>query len=241
MDTVWKVKVEVEAPGFERVYKSVRRLATAHKIEQIDCQEIAIVAILENPGNIPAAIRAARQALNSERRQRRVGRQIDNRVDGAEEEAVRLDRRTLPGGKTLTHLDEEGEYEDYGDQDQDHGDRDLDTQNEGYEGYELPKIPPHDLVGAIMFLARHGKDVGQIAERTGVTRARIRQILRGPEKIRQAVRMAEQQKELPGLECEPDDLRPPREPIKHKPRVAHAESATDQGLSLFSAVEGELA
>ncbi len=51
-------KGELKAPGFTKVYESVRRLAIFHKVEQADCQGVALLAIVEYPNNISAAIRA---------------------------------------------------------------------------------------------------------------------------------------------------------------------------------------
>lgn len=75
-------------------------------------------------------------------------------------------------------------------------------------------------MGEIIFWARCGADVAQIAELTGRSEARIRQILRAPEKIRQAIAYVEANPTLPGLGLE-NYLPAPRKKIKHKPRGAH--------------------
>lgn len=225
-------KVESEVPGFTKVYESVRRLAAHHKVDQVDCQEIAIVAILEHPGDTPAAIHAARQELNKERRQRLPGRPINDRVDCEDEEEI-ADTRTLPRkfSAVLSLVDDDGQLID---KDEITGEDQASIEEDEHD-HELPLISPGNLISAIMFLARHGKDVGQIAERTGVTKHRIRQILRDQEAIRRAIEDAAAQKELPGLECGPEDIRAPRKPIHHKPRTVQ----THMGLSLFEMEEEE--
>jgi hypothetical protein len=229
-------KLEKEAPGFMRVYESVKRLALFHKIDLGDCQEMALVAIIEHPGCISAAIRVARRELNAERRQRRGGRPVDDRVDGGEavEVEIEADLRTLPEGIKPSALNDDGEWDEIagGDQEQaadldDHDDRDL------------PMIVPHDLVGEIIFWARCGADVAQIAELTGRTPERIRQILRDPEKIRQAIAYVEANPTLPGLGLE-NYLPAPRKPIKHKPRQADEDQDHKQTLSFFEMEEEEL-
>ena len=204
-------KLEKEAPGFMRVYESVKRLALFHKIDLVDCQEMALVAIIEHPGCISAAIRAARRELNAERRQRLPARRINDRTDGGQVE-IEADLRTLPEGIKPSALNDDGEWDEIagGDQEQaadldDHDDRDL------------PMIVPHDLVGEIIFWARCGADVTQIAELTGRTPERIRQVLRDPGEIRKAVAWAQANPTIPGLgleNCPPA----PRKKIKHKPR-----------------------
>jgi hypothetical protein len=240
MDMDWKLKVEKKAPGFRKVYGSVRRLAAFHKVDQVDCEGMALVAIVEHPGNIAAAIKAARRALNAERRQRLPCRPIDDRVDGSGDEGEAfIDSRTLPGGKTLTHLDEEGEWVDTNEITD--GDAailacDLD---QGNEDYNLPKLSPSNLYAAIIFLADYGFDVNQIAAKTGVTRHRIRQILRDRKAILVEVERATAQPGLPGFECTPAEICAPRKPIKHKPRAARAELEENQSLSLFEIEEEE--
>ncbi|WP_168185767.1 hypothetical protein [Acidiferrobacter sp. SPIII_3] len=217
-------KLEAEAPGFTWVYKSVKRLALFHKIDLVDCQEIALLAIVEHPGNLQAATRAARGELNAERRQRRGGRPIDDRTDGdGEGVEVEADRRVLPGGFQLTHLNDEGEYQDQNDQG--HGDQ----VNDCTEDHDTRRLPTnvHGLIGAIMFWADRGMNVKQIAERVGRTQERIRQILNDPEKIRRAVAYAKAHPTFPGLgleNCPPA----PGKKIKHKPRDAHP-IAQDRG------------
>jgi hypothetical protein len=219
-------KLELEAPGFTRVYESVRRLATFHKIEQADCQGTALVATLEHPNSIQAALRAARRALNDERRQRLPARQIDGRTDDDEGvEAAEADRRTLPGEFDLINLNDEGEYYDHGDQDhedQPTGDQVPDpTEDRACDlPHDLPVIVPRDLITAIIFWAGQGKDVEQIAELVGRTEARIHQILRDPKAIRRAIARAIANPALPGLGLE-SYLPTAREKIKHKPRGAH--------------------
>jgi hypothetical protein len=195
MGTDWKKKVESEAPGFGKVYESIRRLATFHKVEQADCEAIALVAIVEHPGCVQAAISAARHALNDERRQRLPGRPIDDRVDGeqVDEVEVRQDLRTLPEGKTLKHLNEEGEW----------AENEI-TEEDRVQAFELfptddrdlPKLSPSTIASAIIFLAGRGQDVKQIAKRLGRTPARIRQILRDKQKIREVVAEALAQRDL---------------------------------------------
>lgn len=222
-------KLESEAPGFTRVYESVKRLALFHKIEEADCQGMALVAVVEHPGCISAAIRAARRALNAERRQRLPGRPINDRVDAGEdtgeEVEIEADRRALPEGKTFKNLDEEGEYQDPADQD--HEDPDQATPTEDHDTRCLPSNV-HGLIGAIMFWAGCGGDAEQIAELVGRTPERIRQILSDPEAIRRAVAYAKAHPTIPGLGLE-EHPPAPRKKIKHKPRGAHLIDQQDHG------------
>lgn len=220
-----KLELEKAAPGFMRVYKSVRRLAIFHKLEQADCEGMALEAVVAHPDNIQAAIKMARAALNAERRQRRGGRRVDDRFDGGEgdEVEVDVDCRTLPMGLTLSQMDDEGEYrcDDHGDQDQDQASTDLSDVP------DLPLVMPTDLVSTVIFLAWHGASVPQIAERTGVTQHRIRQILRDPPAVRQAIERAEAQGQLFPPPA-PSEIRAAREPRHrhHKPRMPRAVTAS---------------
>ena len=208
-----------EIPGFSMVFQSIRRLAAFHKIEMEDAASIAVEGALAHPNNVQAAIKMARRTLNNQRRQRLPGRPIDDRTDGEQVDGVEVlaDLRTLPGGKTLKHLNEEGEWVD----------NEITEDDKGYdpdrgdEDYHLPKLSPSNLCGAIIFLADHGHDVRQIAGKTGVTAHRIRQILRDRAAITKEVERAKAQPELPGMECEPGDI-PSRKPVRHKPRVPRA-------------------
>lgn len=182
-------------PGFTEVFESVRRLAIFHNLDQVDCRSIAVEAAFMHPGDISAAMRAARKALNAERRQRLPGRPIDDRVDGeqVDEVEVRQDLRTLPEGKTLKHLNEEGEW----------AENEI-TEEDRVQAFELfpdddrdlPKLSPSTITSAIIFLAGRGQDVKQIAKRLGLTPARIRQILRDKQKIREVVAEALAQRDL---------------------------------------------
>lgn len=239
MDMDWKVKVELSAPRFMAVYESVRRLASFHKVEQADCEAMALVAVVEHPGRVQAAIREARRALNGERRQRFPARPIDDRTDGGQEEPaameIETDTRTLPRklSAALSRLDDEGQSLDEDE------DRSMEIEAEDREaGHELPQVSPHDLMTAIIFWADRGADTDQIAERVGRTAARIRQILRDPDAIRRAVEMADAQKEIPGLECGPGSVQAPREPIRHKPRAGiQAGIQADNQLSFLQMEE----
>ncbi len=219
-----------EIPGFIAVFESVRRLSTFHKIEFEDMVETAAMAAWHHKNNIQAAIKEARQALNAERRQRLPVRPIDDRVDGNGDVDVEADVRRLPEGKTLQNLNEDGEYEDLEGENSDAGLATLDTYQ---DDRELPNLSPGTLIAAVIFLARKGQDVKQIATRLGRTPARIRQILRDKEGILKAVEDAAACQELPGFTCTPEDVRAPRKPIRHKPRVARGELEEDHGLSLF--------
>ena len=238
MDADWKVKVELKAPDFGKVYDSVKRLATFHKVEQADCEGMALVAVVEHPGRVQTAICQARRALNSERRQRLPGRSIDDRMDGIEDSGE-VDRRTLPKDLKPSLLDDDGEWVENEIMEEDQA-RDLDTQT---EDYDLPKVSPGNLIQTIIFLADHGFDVNDIADKTGVTRHRIRQIFRDREALRKEVERASAEPGLPGFgECEPGDIRAPRPPIRHKERTVRAvvEGEDHQGLSLFEMEEEEL-
>ncbi|MHB1670740.1 MAG: hypothetical protein ACYCVM_01590 [Acidiferrobacter sp.] len=229
MDKLELEKLEKAALGVTQVYRSVRRLAAFHKLDQDDCLGMALAAMTQHPGDIQAAIKEARHDLNKERRQRRSGRQVNDRFDGGEgdevEAEVEIDRRTLPAGLTLTRLDDEGEYQDC--EDQDGGDQASDDLN-NHNLPDLPLITPGNLVSTVIFLSWHGFDVPQIAKRCGVSKARVRQILRDAPAIRRALDRAEGQKELFPPPT-PNEVRAPREPRHHKPRVPRvALPASDQ-------------
>lgn len=220
-------------PGFTKTFESVRRLAIFHKIDQVDCRSIAVEAAFTHPGDISAATRAARKALNAERRQRLPGRPVDDRIDGSGDgREVFVDRRTLPEGLKLSQLNDDGEW-----MENEIADKvqacDLDH---GEDVHELPKVPPRTLAGAIIFLSDHRFDVHEIADKTGVTKHRIRQILRDKDAIRKAVEDAATCQELPGFTCTPQDMGAPRKPIKHKPRGV-AEDQDDQTRFLFEEEE----
>ncbi len=106
-------KLEEAAAGFGLIYESVRRLAMFHKVSE-NCREIALLAIVEHPGNVAAAAKAApRCSLNAARRQRLPARPIDDRIDGIEDSMeVDTDTRSLPEGIEPSRLNENGEWED---------------------------------------------------------------------------------------------------------------------------------
>ncbi len=119
-----------------------------------------------------------------------------------------------------------GEYQDHGDQD--HEDQ-ASAPTDDY-ARDLPVIVPRDLITAIIFWARQGDDVHQIAEHVGRTTERVNKILRSPEAIRRAIARAIANPTIPGLGLE--NYSPaPREKIKHKPRGTHDEDQeSDQVL-----------
>ncbi len=222
---------ESSAPGFTLVFQSVCRLASFHKVEQEDCQDIAIEAALTHPDDIQAAIKTARRALNDLRRQRIATRRIDERVDGGDEQAD-MEKTLSRGGDSefahLSNLDDEGEYLGEG------TDFPGDKEDEVYEDLRphLPKVTPHDTMSAIIYWAGQGGSTEQIATLVGITTRRVQQLLNDTKAIRAAVHSTQMELDMPWVDAIPAP-RPRRHYNPRKPR-GHADKL--QAPSVFKRV-----